>query len=232
MDIYLGFMVETLLQLYKILLKYRKISVKELSSLTGFSGDRVKQLLESVLEYVKIGGELIEVTNPLGLALTLIEKGVDVKEVSNYLDWKDFEKFSAEILLQNGYVVKTNFKITKPVRFEVDVLGVEPATGLGLLIDCKHWVRGVSLKSLIEIMDKHLDRTVKFIKYINWFRRNWVYIAKLKSIVPIVVTLTTPTLRMHKGVLAVSIQELNTVLRDIYVVLDIFGVKPIKIGLR
>lgn len=218
-----------MLQLYKTVLKYRRISLDELSGLTGIRLERLTQLLETIRSYIKIEDRVVELIDPLNLSLMLIEKGADVREVSRYLDWRDFEKFSAEILTQNGYFVKTNFRITKPVRFEIDVLGVEPATGFGLLIDCKHWGRGVSFRNLVEIMDNHLDRALKFIKYVDWFRRGWVHICKLKTIVPIVVTLTTPTLRMHKGVLAISIQELNAALREIHVVLDTFNVKPIKL---
>ncbi|MET1160437.1 MAG: transcription antiterminator BglG [Thermoprotei archaeon] len=211
------------------LLKYRRVLYSELSNLTGIPEDLIKEKLKEVREYVELSDYEVVVKKPLELAYLLLAKGVPVKEVSKYLDWKDFERVSAEILSKHNYVVITNFSLTKPVKLEIDVIGVDIGSGRGLFIDCKHWSRGVSRKSLINIIEKHNARIEKFIKYYSWAKPKWYYFKYLRTIIPLIITLTTPSLRFYKNTLVVSIQELNQVLLDLPVILDTFNIEPIKI---
>ena len=162
-------------------------------------------------------------------AIFLIKKGVSFKQVSKYLDWKDFEKISAEILSAHGYVVINNFRLTKPVMLEIDVIGIDQGSGRGIIIDCKHWSRGIYRSALIEIATKHIERIRKLLNHLSWAKTKWKYFKFLKEAIPVIVTLTTPSIRFYENTLIVSIQELNQVLNDIYLVLDTFNIKPIKV---
>lgn len=220
----------SLRDLYTVLLKYRKISIEDLAMYTSLSRDVLMNKLESIREHVVVEGGEVTVTRPLELALRLIQSGYSVKEVSKYIDWRDFERVSSEILSQNDYAVLTNFKVYAPIRMEIDIVAVDRASGRGIIIDCKHWSRGLSRKMLISAIEKHVDRTTKFIKYFSWFKSKWPYFKYIKRVIPLIVTLTTPSVRAYKNVLVVSIQELNSALVELHSVLDLFNVEPLELG--
>lgn len=215
--------------LYLLLLKHRRMLISDLVNLMNTTRDVLINKLKLINGYVNVSEHEVVLNKPLDLALYLLRNGYSVKEVSKYLDWRDFEKVTSEILSQNNYMVLTNFKSTYPVKLEIDVIGVEPASGRGLFIDCKHWSRGIASKSLLSIVDKHVERIEKFIKYYNWFRNKWLYFKYIKSILPMIITLTTPSVRVYRNTLVVSIQELNNVLIDIYNVVDTFNIEFFKI---
>jgi hypothetical protein len=212
-----------------LILKRREISIDELSELTGLSRKILLEKLSSLNKYVSMAGERVVLEKPLILAIDLLRRGYSFKDVSKYLDWRDFEKFSAEILSGHRYVVKTNFRLTRPVMLEIDVIGIDIGSGRGIFIDCKHWTHGISKSMLINIADKHFNRIEKFTKYFSWARNKWYYFKYLRRIIPLIVTLTRPSVRVHNNVLIVSIEELNSVLLNIDEILDVFGVTPIRI---
>jgi len=214
---------------YLMLLKYRKILLHDLSSLTSIPEEVLIDKLREIKNIISIRDHEIIVEKPLELALYLLRKGLSFKEVSRYIDWRDFEKVTAEILGSHNYVILTNLIVTKPVRFEIDVIGVDTGSGRGIFIDCKHWSRGVSRSSLIDIISKHVERINKFVRYFNWVKNKWIYFRYLREIIPVIVTLTTPSIRVYDNVLVVSIQEFNQFLTDIYRVLEILDLKPVKI---
>ncbi len=214
---------------YLMLLKYRKILLHDLSNLTSIPEEVLIDKLREIKNIISIRDHEIIVEKPLELALYLLRKGLSFKEVSRYIDWRDFEKVTAEILSSHNYVILTNLIVTKPVRFEIDVIGVDTGSGRGIFIDCKHWGRGVSRSSLIDIISKHVERINKFVRYFNWVKNKWIYFRYLREIIPVIVTLTTPSIRVYDNVLVVSIQEFNQFLTDIYRVLEILDLKPVKI---
>ncbi len=214
---------------YLMLLKYRKILLHDLSNLTSIPEEVLIDKLREIKNIISIRDHEIIVEKPLELALYLLRKGLSFKEVSRYIDWRDFEKVTAEILGSHNYVILTNLIVTKPVRFEIDVIGVDTGSGRGIFIDCKHWSRGVSRSSLIDIISKHVERINKFVRYFNWVKNKWIYFRYLREIIPVIVTLTTPSIRVYDNVLVVSIQEFNQFLTDIYRVLEILDLKPVKI---
>ena len=50
------------------------------------------------------------------LAIYSICMGTDIERVSNVLDWKEFENFTANILEKNNYSVKQNFRFKASQR--------------------------------------------------------------------------------------------------------------------
>lgn len=217
---------------YIMLLKYRRILLNELSNLTNISKEIIIEKLRELenKNMIEIRGQEIIVKNPLELALHLMKQGFSFKEISRYIDWRDFERITAEILNAHNYLVLSNLSITKPVRFEIDVIGIDTGSGRGIFIDCKHWSRGVSRSSLIDIINKHVERIDKFVKYFSWIRMKWIYFRFLKEILPVIVTLTTPVIRTYNNVIVISIQEFNQFLTDIYTVLEVLDLKPVKIN--
>lgn len=221
------YMYREALILYKFLLKYREISLKELFGFTRIPIDKIVSYLNELGNIIVIENDIVKLRKPLELAIMALNMGCSIKEISSYLDWKDFEKISAEILELNNYMVYLNLRVSKPVRFEIDVIGVDPVSGRGIFIDCKHWSRGGSIKNLMNVAEQHYARVLKFSKYIQLFRNKWIYFEHLTEAIPIIVTLTTPILRMHSNTIIVSIQELNNFLLDLPLVLETFSIKPL-----
>jgi len=209
-------------------LKYRRILIGELSSLTGYPENTVRATILRNLDVVKISGEEIVVVNPVQLALKLVYAGVDLRKISEYLDWRDFEVLSTHILQEYGYDVLHEVKLTTPVRLEIDVFGVESSTGFSIAVDCKHWST-VSSSRLTQAAESHIERLNKFSKYYSYAKSKYKVLEKAKHVAPVIVTFLTPKIRTHRGVLLISISEFPQFLRDRYNVLDYFEVALIDL---
>ena len=95
----------------------------------------------------------------LKAAVFALQKGAPIEEVSEQLDWKDFEGLAAEILQSKGFATIRNLILTKP-RMEIDVVGVN--LGIAILVDCKHWKKS-SPSSLKQVVQKQIDRTKHYV---------------------------------------------------------------------
>ncbi len=210
------------------ILELREASVKELSETYGLATEVIKEHLLKYRDAVIIEGGRIVVKNPIGLADRLIRSGVSFKRVSRHLSWRDFEALSAKILAAHGYHVIRNLMMTKPIRLEIDVAGIDVGSGRGLFIDCKHWTRGIGSSALAEIALKQKIRVEKLLKNLSWIKPKYRMLSYLKKAYPIVITLTTPKIRVYEGVLILSIQELNRALIDLEMIIDTFKLEPIK----
>lgn len=213
------------LRILESLLARRRALIGELSSVLGCSEELVVEIAEKYGDFIRLSGEELVVVNPLELALLLTERGVELKRISEYLDWRDFEIFSSRILEEFGYTVARSVKLTTPVKFEIDVFGVDPASGLGLVIDCKHWSLATRSR-LVEAATRHAERVSKLVKYYSRVKQRYRVLEKASRLIPLIITLVTPRVRVHSNVLFVSIRELPALLRDIHIVLDQYGVKP------
>ncbi|MFB5624282.1 MAG: hypothetical protein ACE5RP_05130, partial [Nitrosopumilus sp.] len=118
------------------------VSVKDFSAVTKMNSNDSKIILD---EFVKnnIGTKqddsyYFEVGDKLKIAVSLLEHGSPIDEISIALDWRDFEGLTAEILSEKNFAVLKNMMLTKP-RMEIDVVGIR--LGIAILIDCKHWKR-------------------------------------------------------------------------------------------
>jgi hypothetical protein len=210
------------------ILKYRRILIGELASLTSLPEDTVLEIIAGNKEFIKISGSEASVINPVELALKLLSRGVEARRISELLDWRDFEFFTSRILSESQYEVEHSVSLTNPVRFELDVLGVDPSTGFSLAVDCKHW--SITTPSRLKnAAENHNARVGKLVKYYSYVKSKYRILEKAKSITPLIITLLTPGIRVHANVLVISIRELPSFLVDKYAVLDYFEVKPLKI---
>jgi len=211
------------------LFKYSGRDMGFIAKTVHLSPSVFEELVDSIPYVEVVDGKLV-IRDRLRLALYFLEKGVSVKRLSRYLDWSDFEKMSAEILGRHGYVVASNVLFTRPRRLEIDVVGVDTGCGRAVVIDCKHWRHGISPSSIIEHGRRHIDRTMKFLRYRSWLYSRYPYFSKVRYAVPVLVTFTTPRLRsVDNRVLVVSISELNNLLQDLHLVLEEMSVKPMSV---
>ena len=140
------------------------ISVQDFSAVTKISDVESKIILD---EFIKndIGTKednsyLFEDGDKLKIAVSLLEQGCPIDEISVALEWRDFEGLTAEILSEKNFAVIKNMMLTKP-RMEIDVVGIR--LGIAILIDCKHWKR-YSKSALSTAVKKQIERTKQYVE--------------------------------------------------------------------
>ena len=134
----------------------------------------------------------------LQTALFAINLGADLEDVSEYLNWKDFESLTGIILEEKDFEVTKNLILTKP-RMEIDVVGKK--MDIALLIDCKHW-KNMSKSALDEIVRKQVERVKHFVSIENM------------SALPVIVTLHQETIQFIGNVPIVPIMKLSSFLDE------------------
>ena len=137
----------------------------------------------------------------LKAAFTAITNGYPIEEVSECLDWRDFEGLVCHVLLENGFSVEKNVILTKP-RMEIDVIGVK--LNVVILIDCKHWKR-MSSSALNEIVRKQINRV-----------KRYAYEISDVVTVPVIVTLHQEQISFINKVPIVPIMQLSSFLDELY----------------
>ena len=138
-------------------------------------------------------------------ALLVLKKGANIDEVSEHIDWKDFEGLIAEILESKNFGTIKNMILTKP-RMEIDVIGIK--MGVAILIDCKHWKR-TSTSAIQNAVKKQIVRTKK-------------YVAKTQGAiaVPAIVTLYEEKVSFINKVPIIPIQKFSSFIDEFYGNLD------------
>ncbi|WP_440059271.1 transcription antiterminator BglG [Thermogladius sp. 4427co] len=214
----------------ELLLKYRVLSREELARMTGLELTALNEVIRENSEDLVIDGEFVKVKNPLSLAFKLSIKGFSLTRLAEYITWKDFEQFSAQILSSYSYETLTNLLLTKPVRLQIDVLGVDSVAKRAIAIDCKHWSRNTR-SSLKQAAVNHYNRIVKLSRYVPYAVAKYPVLKHTRRVYGLIVTLLKPSVRVYENIVIVSINELNSFLRDIDIVLEELGLKPVIISL-
>lgn len=106
-------------------------------------------------------------TDRLKASILAVSLGADVIKISQYLSWKDFERFASEILLNCGFRTLNNVRFTKP-RAEIDIVATK--SQLGLSIDCKHWANS-GRNGLFAHTRKQIQRTERLLSSPIEFRK-------------------------------------------------------------
>ena len=186
-----------------------EISDIDFSSVANIDRITAKEIISSLVQN-GIGtwnDQLVTFTegDKLKAAFLAITKGSPIEEVSEYLNWRDFEALVSKILDENDFQVEQNVILTKP-RMEIDVIGIK--LNIAILIDCKHWKR-MSNSALIEIVKKQVNRVKR-------------YASKLTGImvVPVIVTLHQEEIIFVNKVPIVPIMQLSSFLDELYGNLD------------
>ena len=138
-------------------------------------------------------------------ALFILEKGATIDEVSEHIDWKDFEGLVAEILESKGFGTIRNMILTKP-RMEIDVVGIK--IGVAILIDCKHWKR-TSTSAIQTAVKKQIRRTKRYVSQTQG-----------AMAIPVIVTLYEEKASFINRVPIVPIQKFSSFVDEFYGNLD------------
>ena len=181
------------------------ISIEDFAVIISTDKNTAERILDMLIQN-GIGqtiGDLVnfEDGDKLKTALLAIKNGIPIEEVSQYIDWKDFEGLVAEILDTKHFDVLRNFRMTKPTM-EIDVIGVR--LGVALLIDCKHWKK-LSRSALETIVVKQIER----VKY---------YISNAKDVIaaPVIVTLNQEETSFINKVPIVPILQFSSFIDEFY----------------
>ena len=139
------------------------ISIKDFSMAVNTDQITAKKILEQLIQNNigkrEEGSFYFEKGDRLKAAILVLKNGAPIDEVSQLIDWKDFEGLVAEILKEKDFATIKNLILTDPRR-EIDVVGVK--LGIAMLIDCKHW--GTHNQSSLKIVvKKQIERTKHYI---------------------------------------------------------------------
>jgi len=139
------------------------VSVKDFSKVTQIdesdSEDILNNFIHNGIGNLKDNFYYFEDGDKLKIAITLLQNGFPLDDISIVLDWRDFEGLTAEILTSKNFAVIKNLMLKDP-RMEIDVVGIR--LGIAVLIDCKHWKR-YSLSSLTSAVRKQVERTKHYV---------------------------------------------------------------------
>ena len=142
-----------------------------------------------------------ETGDKLKIAISLLERGCPIDEISTALDWRDFEGLTAEVLSSKNFAVIKNMILTKP-RMEIDVIGIR--LGIAILIDCKHWKR-YNISSLTSAVKKQIERTKKYVEKTQG-----------SMAVPVIVTLFQDKVNFIENVPIVPISQFSSFIDEFY----------------
>ena len=183
------------------------------------SGIVSRTTAKDVLEYIVNNGigsstsnrsqYLFSKADKMKLAMLALQRGCDIESISKSVSWKDFEALASEILSLCGYLTRTNIRLSKPSRIEIDVIGVSQK--LAIVADCKHW-RRYSISSISSYAEKQAQRTKILFKAKG--RTKQGYIARA---IPIILTLYSMDVEFIDGVPIVPISKFKSFIEDVSV---------------
>ena len=185
------------------------VSIQDFAIVTDTNNKTAKKILDVFIknDIGKFDGDTVyfELGDKIKAAFLIIENGGQIEQVSEHLDWKDFEGLVAQILEEKGFATMKNMILTKP-RMEIDVVGINH--DIAMLIDCKHWKK-LSQSSLNTIVEKQIKRVKHYVSKTN------------EAIaVPIIVTLYHEQINFINRVPIVPIQQFSSFIDEFYGNLD------------
>jgi len=185
------------------------ITINDFAVVTKSDTTTAKQVIDIFTknDIGKIDDDVVyfEAGDKIKAAFLAISNGCVIEQVSEYLDWKDFEGLVARILEEKGFATINNMVLTKP-RMEIDVIGI--SHGIAMLIDCKHWKR-LTNSALDTIVQKQIQRVKQYVANTN------------DAIgVPVIVTLYQEKISFIDQVPIVPIQQFSSFVDEFYGSLD------------
>lgn len=181
------------------------VSVKDFSVVTDTSEETARQILDNFMQNgigVFQDDQIhFQDNDKLKTSLLALRMGAPIDEISQILDWRDFEALVSEILELREFDVTGNLTLTKP-RMQIDVVGIK--AGVAILIDCKHWKR-LSYSALETAVNKQIERT-----------KHYVTKEKVQAALPAIVTLYQEKVKFINKVPIIPIFQLDSFCDEFY----------------
>lgn len=157
----------------------------------------------------------------MNMATGLIHEGYDPQRISRLLDWREFERFAAESLEQNGFRTVHHLIFKSRVgRREIDLLAWNDS--FLFAIDCKHWSRGLSPSSSRQVALAQRERAESLAERAEVLRKHGVTKLEKRYIVPMIFCLVDSRHGVVDRIPIVAISRLISFL---------YGISPIDEGL-
>jgi Holliday junction resolvase-like predicted endonuclease len=189
--------------------------------------DQIVTLHENAL--VDMSKDFIELdaTKRMLLADHLIRNGHDPEKVSRSFKWQEFEEFTANQLIENGYRVFKHlvFK-SKAGRREIDLLAWND--NFILSIDCKHWSRRLSASRVQTAASAQTERTKLLAERPDVLMKHGLKLTATRRILSVIVTLAESEQSIINGVPVVPIMKLPSFLYVVSPVDETLRMIPVK----
>ncbi len=169
----------------------------------------------------------------INVALRAVSRGAEIEDVVNFLTWKDFECFVANILIENHYKCVESFRKrgTPEARgLEIDVIGIKGNSIVA--VDTKMWgVRTGKSSALKPAAEKQKERTKRLCIIMPRLSERMGTIPNgTYSLKPILITWMVEEVVFHGGVPIVPVFKLNSFLQDIAIYEDMIAASKCVFG--
>ena len=184
--------------------------------------EKMEKLAEGKLVNSHEGLVEMDTSQRMRLAERLVHQGYDPQKVSRTLDWKEFEEFAAESLEQNGFRTTRHVVFKSRIgRREIDLLAWNDS--LILVIDCKHWQRGLSHSRARQVTQAQVERTEALAERSDLLKGRGVRYPENRFLMPTILCLSEPREGIVDRVPIVAVSKLISFL---------YGVSPVDESLK
>ena len=168
-------------------------------------------------DLILLYGDRVEVspTQRIRIAVRAIALGGDLEKISRGLGWSEFENFVALAFKENGYSLKKHLRFrSQGRRWEIDLIAM--CRPLLILVECKHWLRGLSASVIKKTVKGHLTKTQAFTEVLLGMIEKiglsgWTH----AMVVPALVNLTQSHFKFFEDVPIVPVLQLPSFLSDL-----------------
>ncbi len=115
---------------------------------------------QGLVEINANGNVKADIHQKMEMACLALKLGASLNEVSNRLDWADFEELACQIFRANNYDVKRHVILSG--RREIDILARKRE--IYIAADCKHWRRPLYPSYLTKVINMQIERIKIFLK--------------------------------------------------------------------
>ena len=183
---------------------------------------KIEDLAQRKLVSYAHGFLQMETAQRMMLATELIHAGRDPQKVTRHLEWQEFERFAAESLEQNGFRTIKHLLFKSQIgKREIDLLAWNDS--FLLAIDCKHWQRGLTASLSSRVAGAQFERAEALAGRPEILRRHGVDRIEKRFLMPVILCLSEPRVRIVDGIPIVPISKLISFL---------YGMSPIDEALK
>ncbi|MHA1917455.1 MAG: hypothetical protein ACTSUV_03985 [Candidatus Ranarchaeia archaeon] len=168
----------------------------------------------------------------IGIIKYLIQNNIELEYISNFINWKDFEKLSSSIISKHKFICKQNFRFSfVKKRFEIDVVAIRKPWIL--LADAKRWISKSNRNSSYSVqLRKQYQRANHFIKYILGTEKLVSDFEKWKKafVIPLIIPVYEHKVQIHDNGVIVPIFKLRDFLNNFEEQIDFLPKIPFQIN--
>ena len=174
----------------------------------------IEDLAEKKLVSYSRGSLQMDAAQRITLAAELIHAGRNPQRVTRFLEWQEFEWFAAESLEQNRFrTVRHLLFKSQTGRREIDLIAWNDS--FLLAIDCKHWLRGLTPSLSRQLAHAQSQRTEALAARAELLRKHGVDKLDKRFLMPLIICLSEPRVRVVDGIPIVPITRLISFLYEI-----------------